>query len=258
MIKFNGQKVINVAGKNGLYLSYEPVNAWGHDISVVAHHVLVDMEKQNVNTGRQAQRDGQEGIFLDAHFLFNSDDVVVRRYDTAEGVRKAYLDLLEKSNADYEASPEGIAARKKYDQDISDKTEAAGNLLTHLMRVSHKYKNAGSTFQPVGRMAYELLQDVYAFMRLADDIPNTNWDQDIFLESMERFNYVRNQHVGRPAQDFTPAAIKRAFIIGQAMNWVKECGCFHQTIFVLMERYFKAPDEEVNHEKRNGGEQTDA
>lgn len=257
MIKFNGQKVINVAGQDALYLSYEPVDAWGRDIVDVAHHVLVDMEKQNVNIGRQAQRDGQEGIFLAAHFPFNSDDVIVHRGDTAEGVRQAYLDMLTKRNDDYESSPEGIAARKKYGLDIENKTEAARNYLQSIMRISYKYKNAGSTKQPQGVTGQELIKDLYMFVRLADDIPNTHWDQDIFLESMKRFNYVSGEYVGRPATDFVEDAMKRAFIVGQAINFVELHGCFHQTLFVLLERYLNTPSFTVGieYEKRNGGKQ---
>ena len=257
MIKFNGQKVINVAGQDVLYLSYEIVGGWGSDISTVAQHVITDMEKQNVNIGRQAQREGQEGLFLAAHFLFNEDDVVVHRDDTADGVRSAYIAMLNVRHADYESSPEGIAARKKYDLNIENKTEAARNYLQSIMRISHKYKNAGSTQQPTGIAGHELMKDLYTFFRLVDDIPNTNWDQDIFLESMKRFNYVTSEHVGLPANDFTEASVKRAYIVGQAMHLVEIHGCIHQTLFVLLERYLNTPsfNAGIEYEKRNSGEQ---
>lgn len=262
MIKFNGQKVINVGGQDALYLSYEiqRVAAWGRDIYDVAHAVVVDMEKQNVNIGRQAQREGQEGIFLAAHFRFNDDDVVVHRHDTAAGVKQAYLDMLQKRHDDYDASPEGIAAREKYEQEISDKTEMARNLLDGIMRQSHLYKNRGALHQPMGVAADELMKDLYTFIKLADDIPNENWDQDTFIESMKRFNYVSSEHVGKTPDGFFVSAVKRAFIVGQAMNFVDKQGCFHQTLLVLLERYFKNPDEKPENEnqKRNGGEQTDA
>lgn len=267
MIKFQGQQVLNVDGQDALYLSYEIIGGWGRDIRDAAHHVLVDMEKQNVNIGRQAQRDEQEGIFLAAHFRFNDNDVVVHRNDTAESVRIAYLLKLDQQQQAYESSPEGIAAQAKRDRETENKTEAAHNFLESIMRLSFKYQNAGSTQQPKGSAAFELMHDLYDFIKLADDIPNTHWDQDIFLESMKRFNYVVNEHVGRPSAEFADLHTKRAYIVGQAMNWVVQEGCFHQTVLVVLERYFNdAKDDNpyqiqqtvnvVNeNEKRNGGEQ---
>ena len=260
MIKFKGKQMVSVGeDQPALYLAYEVVveKAWGRDISAVAKLVLVDMEKQNINIGRQAQREGQEGIFLAAHFRFNDDDVIVHRGDTAEGVRQAYLDMLQKRSDDYEASPEGVAARKKYEQEQSDKTEIAQNLLEGLMRVSFKYKNAGSTKQPVGMAAHEFMHSLYDFVRVADDINNTGWSQDIFLESMARFNYVDKEHEGNPLGFFNDLYVKRAYIVGQAINLVKQNGCFHQTLFVLLERYFRDEKASDENEKRNGGEQTD-
>lgn len=258
MIKFNGQKVIEVDGVDSLYLSYKIVDALGECISTVAQRVLIDVQKQNRNLAKQAERDGQPASSLAAHFRFNGDDVVVKDGDTPEGVRQAYLNMLQKRSDDYDASPEGSEKIRKRKEEIELKTEAANNLLVSIMRQSHLYKNRGALHQPIGTAAEELMQDLYNFIKLADDIPGANWDQEVFIESMERFNYVSGQYVGKDKSEFTAAAVKRGYIVGQAMNFLEENGGFHQMLLMLLERYFKNPAGEIKNEKRNGGEPPDA
>lgn len=259
MIRFNGVKVIAVGDAAPVnYLSYQTreYGVAGHCISEVAHLVLIDMRKQNVNIGKQAMREGQDAVYLDAHFMFNGKDVVCRASQTPEQVREAFLQKLQDDHDDYEKSPEGIAAQERYNRDIEERTEMARNCLKGIERQSLRWQRTGVQFQPTAVPGRQLMEDLQTFIGLCDNLPNENWDQFTFMESMKRFNYVQSEHVGKEKHEFVDAAVKRGYIVGQAMNFVDKHGCFHQSLLIALERYLENPDGSLSYEKPTRGERT--